>query len=87
MQGQLQGAGFRDYCHRMKAILPVTALGCLLMFTGCGDSSSGSGQGTNSTASSGNPITAPVDYLGAVGNAKQHAVKTIDVAEFKDLQR
>ena len=53
------------------AVLTVAAVGC-------GDSSSGPGQQTNA-ASAGNPVTAPVDYLGAVGNAKQRAVKTIDV--------
>ena len=62
----------------MKAILPISSL-ALVVLVGCGDSSgSGSIQGTNSAAS-GNPITAPVDYLGAVGNAKQRAVKTIDL--------
>jgi hypothetical protein len=33
---------------------------------------------TNS--SSGSPITAPVDYLGALGRGKETAVKTVDVA-------
>ncbi len=35
---------------------------------------------TNKPAASGNPITAPVDYLGAVAKAKQVAEKTIDSA-------
>jgi len=62
----------------MKTFFPISSL-ALAVLVGCGDSgSSGSSQGTNST-SSGNPITAPVDYLGAVGNAKQRAVKTIDL--------
>jgi len=30
--------------------------------------------------SSGNPITAPVDYLGAVANAQQASIKKIDLA-------
>jgi len=46
--------------------------------TGCGEKSSSNSNPTNST--SGNPLTAPVDYLGAVGKAQQHAVKTIDIA-------
>src|SRR4051812_3792226 len=33
--------------------------------------------------SSGNPITAPVDYLGAVAKAKKTAVKVIDVSSLK----
>jgi hypothetical protein len=44
---------------------------------GCGDGNP-SGGGTNST--SGNPITAPVDYLGAVAKGQQKAVKTVDIA-------
>ena len=30
--------------------------------------------------SSGNPLTAPVDYLGAVSKAKKFAVKSVDIA-------
>lgn len=37
----------------------------------------GSPPGTNAV-SSGNPITAPVDYLGAIAKAKKAAEKTID---------
>ena len=33
-----------------------------------------------SSSSSGNPLTAPVDYLGAVAQAKKVAVKTINLA-------
>ena len=65
------------YAACMKAIFPVSSAAILLL-VGCGDGGTASTQGTNS-ASSGNPITAPVDYLEAVGNAKQRAVKTIDV--------
>jgi hypothetical protein len=35
---------------------------------------------TNSTSSSGNPLTAPVDYLGALDKAKKVAEKTVDTA-------
>lgn len=34
---------------------------------------------TNTTAATGNPITAPVDYLGAVAQAKKHAESTIEL--------
>lgn len=46
-----------------------------LLFAGCGD---GGGDKSNPAGgtSSGNPITAPVDYLGAVGKAQQSAGKT-----------
>ena len=35
---------------------------------------------TNAAASSGNPLTAPVDYLGAVSKAQKMSVKAIDTA-------
>jgi hypothetical protein len=54
--------------------LTVTAL----LLAGCGDNSSqGSGAETNSAG--GNPLTAPVDYLGAMGRAQQTADKTADL--------
>lgn len=61
----------------MKAILYLTAATSLLL-AGCGDKSSSTGQSNNAT--SGNPLTSPVDYLDAAGKAKQSAVKTVDVA-------
>jgi len=33
--------------------------------------------------SSGNPVTAPVDYLGAVNKAKKSSIKAIDIASVK----
>lgn len=49
------------------------------ILAGCGDSSSGKGAATNSTPSS-TPLSAPADYLGAMGKAQKSAVKTVDVA-------
>ncbi|MGA2801810.1 MAG: hypothetical protein ABSE97_05510 [Verrucomicrobiota bacterium] len=61
-----------------------------LFLAGCGNGNSGKqAKTTNSTATptnatvnynTGNPITAPVDYLGAVAQAQKYAVKTIDVS-------
>lgn len=52
-------------------------------WTGCGKPPSGSNQaGSNAPAKSGggaNPLTAPVDYLGAVGAAQKQAVKVVDL--------
>lgn len=63
----------------MKTCLCILATGLLL--TGCGEKSNPPGQATNAAASSGSsPLTAPVDYLGAVGKAQQSAVKTVDTA-------
>ena len=60
----------------MKATPPILVITAVLL-AGCGGGSNSGQQQTN--ASSGNPITAPVDYLGAVANAKQHAEKVIDL--------
>lgn len=58
-------------------LIPVLSCLVLLGAVGCGDGDSSGGQ-TNST--SGNPITAPVDYLDAVAKGQQKAIKTVDVA-------
>jgi len=55
---------------------------CLLVglsFAGCGKQADPPTAATNST-SGGNPLTAPVDYLGAIDKAQKTAVKTIDTA-------
>ena len=63
----------------MKMPVYVYLAAASLFLGGCGNNSSKTAQTTNST-SSGNPLTAPVDYLGALGNAQKLAVKTVDVA-------
>jgi hypothetical protein len=35
---------------------------------------------TNTSPAPGNPLTAPVDYIGALGKAQKSATKTIDTA-------
>jgi hypothetical protein len=54
-------------------ILPMA--GCLLF--GCGKSDSSTDA---KPTSSGNPLTAPVDYLGAAAQAQKKAIKTLDDA-------
>jgi hypothetical protein len=71
-----------------KAILPLVAIAAFL--AGCGDNNSKkTAQATNAPAGStnaspnyntGNPLTAPVDYLGAVVQAQKYAEKQIDLA-------
>ena len=56
-------------------ILLWISIGALL--TGCGEKSSPSSQGTNTT-SGGSVATAPADYLGALAKGQQTAVKTVD---------
>jgi hypothetical protein len=52
---------------------------CFLL-VGCGQSSDKPAQPTNGAASSSSPLSAPADYVGALGKAQQAAVKTVDVS-------
>jgi hypothetical protein len=49
-----------------------------LVLMGCGESSDHSPQATNGAASGSSPLSAPADYVGALGKAQQTAVKTAD---------
>jgi hypothetical protein len=49
-----------------------------LILVGCGESSDKSVQPTNGAASGSSPLSAPADYVGALGKAQQTAVKTVD---------
>ena len=51
-----------------------------LILVGCGESSDKSVQPTNGAASGSSPLSAPADYVGALGKAQQSAVKTVDTA-------
>ncbi|HMP83194.1 MAG TPA: hypothetical protein PKA41_10885 [Verrucomicrobiota bacterium] len=59
----------------MKTIL-LACVASAFLLAGCGSKS----ESPKDTSSSGSPLTAPVDYLDAVGKAQQKAVKTVDVA-------
>jgi len=62
--------------------LPIFCALFAVGLAGCGENASQPKQATNApTASS--PLTAPVDYLGAVGKAKTFAEKTVDLAQLK----
>lgn len=52
----------------------------VLLLPGCGEKGPAS---SNQGNSSGNPVTAPVDYLGAVNKAQKSANKAIDLAGLK----
>jgi len=49
-----------------------------LLLVGCGEKSDKPGEATNTTTSGSTPLTAPADYVGALGKAKQAAEKTVD---------
>jgi hypothetical protein len=52
------------------------------LVTGCGSKSAKSDPAaTNAATAGGNPITAPVDYLGAVGKAQKHSAKVVDTVQ------
>ena len=67
----------------MKYLL-IPFVAALALLAGCGEDSSKKAA-TNATNAepkydSGNPLTAPADYVGALGQAKKHAEKVIDVS-------
>ena len=51
-----------------------------LLLAGCGEKTDKPAPATNATSSSGSPLTAPVDYLGALDKAQKTATKTVDTA-------
>jgi len=62
----------------MKRLLSVLLLGGLAL-SGCGKKEAKpTSSATNENYSSGNPLTAPVDYLGAVAKAKKSAETTVE---------
>ena len=62
----------------MKRVIPILLLAAVAVVSGCGkkEEPKKPAEGT----SSGNPLTAPVDYLGAVGKAKTTVTKNLDLA-------
>jgi len=59
----------------MKSTASIVLLAGLLI-SGCGKDATPASEPTN-TSSSGNPLSAPVDYLGAVAKAKKNTDKTV----------
>ncbi len=55
-----------------KAVPFLFAVACLCFFSGCKE-----GKKSSESGSSGNPLTAPADYVGALGNAQKSAQKTL----------
>ena len=61
----------------MKTLSRLSFVASLVLI-GCGDNSDKLPQPTNGATSGSSPLSAPADYLGALGKAKQTAVKTVD---------
>jgi hypothetical protein len=65
-------------------ILFGLSLGASLLLMGCGESSDKPGQATNGAAAGSSPLSAPADYVGALGKAQQAAVKTVDTTSLNE---
>ena len=67
---------------RKFRLLAVVASLCA---AGCGEKSSSSASGTNATASAGNPLDAPGNYLKTVVDAKRGATMLVDTNSLAKL--
>lgn len=65
----------------MKTILASLLLLAGLL-VGCGKKEAAPDKAATNTAGS-NPLTAPADYVGAIGQAKKYSEKAIDLAQVK----
>ena len=70
----------------MNRIQPFLSLFCLLPLSACGSKEEAVAPDENTSQienseSSGNPLTAPVDYLGAVNTANKMANKTLELSQ------
>lgn len=62
----------------MKAVFAVALSG--VMLAGCAKKEEAKQENLLTNNTSGNPLTAPVDYLGAVNKGRKAAINTIDQA-------
>jgi len=72
----------RVYDQRVNGITLLIA-GSLLL-AGCGRKQQADQKNQLTNNNSGNPITAPVDYLGAVNQARKTAIRRIDTASLQN---
>jgi len=65
----------------MRTVLSSLLLGAAVLAAGCGKKSSATATTNPPTRfDTGNPLTAPADYIGAVGQAQRYSEKQIDLA-------
>lgn len=92
MMGPARGAGRLakrqefGYSVPMKHIAAVV-LGTAFLLAGCGGKEEAPTHAATNQTSAGNPITAPVDYLGAVNQAQKHSVKVVDTVQVQQAIR
>lgn len=72
---------FTLWVMTLNRVILVTAISLFLSACGEGENSENGSGDTNQT--SGNPITAPVDYLGAVANAKKSTEGKLAIAQLE----
>lgn len=65
--------------HGFNGFKVLASLAAALLVVGCNDSSQ-TASTSSTNASSGSPVTAPVDYLNSMAKGKQDAEKTIDTS-------
>jgi hypothetical protein len=65
------------FIMKIKSCLSIAAS---ILLVGCNSKSGSTGTATNTTSSGSSPLNAPADYVGALGKAKQTAIKTADTA-------
>ena len=68
---------FSPHPHILVAMKLMAAISATVLLVGCGEKSSPT-RASNTNATTGNPVTAPVDYLSAIAKGQQSAVKTVD---------
>jgi hypothetical protein len=66
-------------------LLVIAAAGAVL--AGCGSREPQPAASTTNNAASGNPLSAPADYAGAVVRAQQHSVKVVDTVQVQQAIR
>lgn len=65
----------------------IVVLFAALGLSGCGQRESAKPPQPTNAGASGNPLTAPADYAGAVVQARQHAAKVVDLTSLKQAIR
>ncbi len=73
----------KSYIFITMKILFTLLVVAIFIFCGCGKKSDAESKSQQTNFSSGNPVTAPADYLGAVAKAKKYSDKTLDLANIK----
>lgn len=70
----------------MKTLLPLVSLAAGLL-AGCGGKPQPSASTAATNTATGNPITAPVDYVGAIGQAQKQAAKVVELVQVQQAIR